>query len=298
MRIPLSILQLGLVALSCTAFPLLARAADDPVLVQLANGASVRAALDGRTDGDILWLTTSLVGGSLSQSIPWEEVRQVEIGGERFDGSVVRAAVATIRDVSPVNQPDPIPGFLALPDAERLGAVDRSLDEDTVLDRGGASLAPKVQAITISAWLANWDQDVAVDGLGVELTAYDSLGNPISCNGTVNFVLQAWKTSGRDRHLEIRPERWTQTVRAGDFNSGRVFFRLPFRTVRPDRSSDWWSRGVLQIRLTVPGSGVIERTLSDLRLRHAEPMRDAWEQHTGRRSFPGENVQRRAWAGR
>lgn len=297
MRIPLSILQLGVVALSCTAFPLVVRAADDPVLVQLANGASVRAVLDERTDGDSLWLTTSLVGGSLSQSIPWEEVRHVKIGGERFEGSVVRAAVATIRDVSPVKPPDPASRLLALSDAERLGAENRSLDVGKVLDRGRARLAPKVQAMTISAWLANWDQDGAVDGLGIELTAYDSLGNPISCNGTVSFVLQTWKTSGRGRHLEIRPERWTHSVRAGDFDSGRVCFRLPFRTVHPARSSDWWSRGVLQVRLTVPGSGVIERTLSDLRLRQAEPMRDAWEQHTGRRSFPGENVQRHAWSG-
>lgn len=297
MRSPLSILQLGVVAFSCTVFPLVVHAADDPVVVLLANGASVTAALDERTDGDSLWLTTSLVGGSLSQLIPWEDVRQVKIGGASFDGSVVRAAVATIRDMSPVTLPDPSSRSLELRGAESLGAEKRSLDEGKTSERGRTRSAPKVQAMTISAWLANWDHDVAVDGLGVELTVYDSLGNPISCTGTVNFVLQTWKTSGRDRHLEIRPERWTHSVSADSFNSGRIFFRLPFRTVHPARNSDWWSRGVLQVRLIVPGCGVIERTLSDLRLRGAEPMRDALEQHTGRRFFPGENGQRHAWSG-
>ena len=127
MRSPLSILQLGVVALSCTVFPSVVRAAHDPVVVHLANGASVRAALDDRTDGDSLWLTTSLVGGSLSQSIPWDEVRQVKIGGESFDGSVVRAAVATIRDVFPVKSPDLISRSLALHSAESVGAEKWSL---------------------------------------------------------------------------------------------------------------------------------------------------------------------------
>lgn len=283
------------VALICSALPASVRAMDDPILVRLVDGKQVTATIDRRTDQDRLWLTTSLDGGSLCQAIPWQEVNQIEIGGQNFTGAVVRAAVTTILQTTP-GRAQAMPPLAARIDSEALETGTWQQASPPVPPTRSAS-RPKVQAMSVSAWLANWDQDVAVDGLLVELTPRDAWGNPISCDGTANFLLQAWKTSGRDRHLEIRPERWTQSVRAGEFAAGSVVFRLPFRTIQPQRNSDWWPHGVLLIRLTVPGAGVVERTLSDLRLRCAEPMRDTWEQYTGHRYFPGENTRRHAWAG-
>ena len=248
-----TIFRFGAVALVLTFLPFSACATEDFVLVKLADGVNVRAVFDKRTDQERLWLTTSLGDGSLSQSIPWEEVTQVEIGGQSFEGRIVRAAVATLRDASPSRHEAAPPGLIRL-DAETTGS-DSWESADSRASRSRTSASPKIEAMTVSAWLANWDQDVAVDGLAVELTAYDSYGDPVPCDGTVNFVIQAWKTSGRNRHLEVRPERWTRTVTADEFRSGSVFFRLPFRAIEPHGSSAWWPHGVLQIRLAVPGIG-------------------------------------------
>ncbi len=296
MHLPLPILRFGMVALVFAAPQMPVLGADDLVGVELTNGNRVKAAIEGRTDGSRLWLTTSLGRGRLSQSIPWEHVREVEIEGQRFEGRVVRAAVATVRDAE-LPRLAPLPRQLEQPDTRRIakGLRLRQAEATLPVAESRAPSPVKVQAMTVSARLANWDQDTAVDGLIVELTPRDSLGNRVSCNGTVNIELQAWKTSGRGGRMGICSERWTRSVTAGDFDSGSVFLQLPFRVIQPQLNSDWWSHGVLQIRLAAPGSGVVERTLTDLRLRPFEPMRDTLEQRTGRRNFPGENVQRQGW---
>ena len=292
MHLPPQILQFCAVAFLCLGLPAPSRATDEPILVELADGKRVTASLDSRTNPEMLWLTTSLGRGKFCQSIPWSDVSRIEIAGHEFEGNIVHAAVAlicqTLHERLEVSFP--------------LTRIDSETIETGTWQQPGEQAKPhqhvpahKVQAMSVSAWLANWDQDVAADGLMMELTPYDSWGNPVSCDGTVNFSLQAWKTSGRDRHLEIRPERWSRSVRESEFTSGSLRFRLPFRTIQPQRNSDWWPHGVLLVRLAVPGSGVVERTLSDLRLRYAEPMRDTWEQYTGHRNYPGENVHRHAW---
>jgi hypothetical protein len=298
MRLSPQILRFGIVALVSAALELPVLAADDPIVVTLAGGGRARAAMDPRTDGDRLWLTTSLGRGSLSQSIPWEHVREVEIAGRSFEGRVVRAAVATIREGAPRKRPAPTPRHPALPVGEMVGTGNqpRQGEVKTPVARSPARSAPRVQAMTVSARLANWDQDIAFDGIAVELTAYDSRGERIGCDGTVDFTLRTWKTSGRDGRLGMRSESWTETVKAADFVAGSALFRLPLRDVRPQWSSEWWSHGALQARLAAPGSGVVERTVTDLRLRQFEPMRDTLEQRTGRRFFPSESTQRQAWA--
>lgn len=292
MHLPPPILRFSAVAFLCLGLPTPGRATDERVLVELVDGKRVTASLDSRTNPNVLWLTTSLGKGELCQSIPWTDVRRIKIGEQEFDGSLVHAAVALICQTS--HERLETPSGQTRIDSETLKTGTWQQPDEQAKPRRHAP-GHKVQAMSVSAWLANWDQDVAADGLMVELTPYDSWGDPVSCNGTANFTLQAWKTSGRDRHLEIRPERWSRSVRASDSTSGSLIFRLPFRTVQPQRNSDWWPHGVLQVRLAVPGSGVVERTLSDLRLRYAEPMRDTWEQYTGHRYYPGENVQRHAW---
>ena len=294
MHLPPPILRMGIVSLIFWFAPFSAHATDDPVQVELIGGKRVSAELDGRTNQDRLWLSTSLRNGSLSQSISWEDVRRIQIAGRSFDSRVVRAAVATLRDASPT-PPETVPSTANRIDGKTV-RPGTWLEPNARTSESSPPSLPKVHAMTIWAWLENWDQDVNADGLIVELTTYDSYGNPIPCEGTVNFVLHAWKTSGRDRHLEIRPERWTRNIRLEESQSGTVRFRLPFRAIQPHTGSEWWPHGILQVRLVVPGSGIIERTLTDLRLRRAEPMRDTWELHTGHRDFSGENIRRHAWS--
>ncbi len=297
MHLSPKLLQFGMTAFLSSILQLPVPAADDLDVVRLVEGRCIHATVDRRTDGDCLWVTTSLDPGSLSQSIPWQRVREVEIAGRTYEGRVVRAAVETIRDALPSTTTEATSRHPLQLNSESLARQERSLQRQATVPIAWsrADSNPTVQAMTVSARLANWDQDTAVDGLLVELTPCDAYGNRVSCGGTVSFALQAWKTSDRDRRVGIRSERWIRNVQTGDFDSGAAVFRLPFRGVQPQQGSDWWSHGVLHVRLTAPGSGVVERTLTDLRLRPFEPMRDMQEQRTGRRSFPGENVQRQAW---
>jgi hypothetical protein len=301
-----SITLTGALLLVSAVIQLPASADDGPVVIDLANGRRVQAVIDPRTDADRLWLATALDHGTISQSIPWGDVRHVEIAGHSYEGPVVQAAVATI-----CKSRAPRPARLALAqhatrldsNSLRLGAQPpERADRLPVarMSRVGTSRvgAPKIEAMSVSAQLGNWDRDVLIDGLHVEITPYDSSGRPIPCDGTVEILLRAWKASGRNGRTGMRSERWTVSVDASDFVSGSVFLQLPFRALRPQVGSDWWPYGALQVRLVTPGSGVIERTLSDLRLRPFEPTRDMFEQRTGRRFFPGENVQHHAWSSR
>lgn len=268
-------------------------AGDDPVVVRLVDGSRVKAQIDQRTDGDRLWLTTLLERGRVSQSIPWQDVLQIEIAGRSYEGWVAQAAVASIREQEPQDRNRKAQQRPESLDVEPFaGSVPSRRPSVTPRDLPN----PRVEAMQISARLANWDQDVAEDGLLVELVPYDSYGNPIACDGVVDFTLRAWKASARGSGLGTHTERWSKAVRAADFESGSVFFRLPFRAIEPHQSSEWWAHGALEARLTVPGSGVVQRTLADLRLRQFEPVRDTLEQRAGTRYFSSENVRREAWS--
>ncbi|MHB8899525.1 MAG: hypothetical protein ACYC6Y_12315 [Thermoguttaceae bacterium] len=265
-----------------------ASGANDPVTVVLVDGRQVKAQIDPRTDGRLLWLTTLVDRGHLSHSVPWADVVQIDIEGQKFGGWLAQAAVAVIRDHEALEQrpemPQRPPAFSRAPIPE---GFTRPVPVSDLPDR-------KVHGLTISASLANWDQDVADDGLFVELVPADAVGNPVECDAVADFTLRAWKSSVHGGTVTARSERWSKAVRQGDFRLGSVNFRLPFRQVEAWRSSEWWSRGVLEVRLTVPGSGVVQRTLTDLRLRAVEPMRDLLEQHAGDRYFSSENIRRQA----
>ncbi len=289
--------RFSLAALVIAVFAQPVFAVTEPVLVRLVDGRRVKAQIDHRTDGNQLWLSTLLAGGHVSQSISWEDVLEMEIAGENVDGRVAQAAVATLRgqelpDKAEAGSRRPIK--LEIGPAVGSGAFDRPAG--LRVDARRQSPRSRVDAMAISAWHANWDQDVVDDGLVVELAAYDAYGNSVVCDGAVDFTLRAWKESGHGSGLGTHTERWTRVVRAADFESGRVFFRLPFRVIEPHQNSQWWARGALEARLTVPGSGVVERTVTDLRLRPLEPMRDSLEQRGGRRYLSSENVRREAWS--
>ena len=294
MQLSPAIWPIGVIAILIAATLVSPSSAEEPILVEFVSGGSVEAMLDSRTDRERLWLTTAIGNSSLAQSIPWENVRQMKIDGRCYEGRTVRTAIAILLDSSSDRRERSASGLHRLNREVTASGSWLHVKRQEIDSRPAPT--PRVQAMTVSAWLENWDGDVNPDGLMVELTPFGQYGDPIPVDGTATFSLQSWKTSGRDRHLEVRPEKWSRTVRSDEFGSGSVLFRLPFRSIQPHASSEWWSRGVLQIRLVVPGAGVLERTLTDLRLRHAEPMRDTWELYTGQRHLPGENNRRHAWS--
>ncbi len=268
--------------------------AADPVVVHLANGARVKAEIDPRSNASQLWLSTFLNRGRISQVVSWDMVRQIEIDGQILEGAAACAAATqrareALQDIAPESHP--------WPQMEPSDTPPRQFEAPARPPARPRSTA-KVQAMSVSAYLANWDQDSAIDGLEVEITPLDSYGAPVAYDGVVNLTLQAWKDSPHATRPVQRTERWTKSVRADQFEHGRIVFRLPFRVLRPGESSLWRPHGALLVRLTVPGSGVIERTLTDLRIRPFEPMRDGLEAATGRRYFPGENAHRQAWSPR
>lgn len=283
---------LTLVVLVMAAIPLAGLADDASVTVRFTGGRCVQAVVDRRTDRDRLWLTTQLDHGHISQAIPWDRVSSVEIGGQAFEKQVVQAAVLTIMEAAPSGPDASPPQDLIRLDSHSLHLERQSAGTHaTRADRASFRAPPNVRSMSVSAWLGNWDSDIPADGLVVEILPYDSQGVPTACSGTLEFILRTGKTSPRTGRAAARSERWIRTISRDDFVSGYIVMRLPFQTIRPETSSDWWSHGALQVRLIAPGSGVIERTLTDLRLRPFEPMRDMLEQYTGDRYFPDERVQ-------
>lgn len=283
-------LTLGLLLLGPPAL------AADPVVVHLANGDRVKAEIDPRSNASQLWLSTFLDRGRLSQVVSWDRVRQIEIDGQVLEGAAARAAATqrareAFRDIAPQSLPRSLPR----PQIDRVDTKPRPFETPM-----GPQTRPrtnaKVLAMSVSAYLANWDQDSAIDGLEVEIMPLDSYGSPVACDGVVNLTLQAWKDSSHATRPSRRSERWTKSVRADQFEHGRIVFRLPFRVLRPGESSLWRPHGALLVRLTAPGSGVVDRTLTDLRIRPFEPMRDGLEAATGQRYFPSENAHRQAWS--
>ncbi len=286
--------RFGMAVIGIAVSGLSAFAAEKPALVWLDDGSRIRSEIDPRTDVDRLWLTTQFGGGRVSQSIGWERVVQMELGGHSMEGWVARAAVATLREherEEGADQPPSRPRLLALGPAN---GSDTAGHRERVPVRQESSW--RVEAMDVTAWLSNWDQDVVDDGLLVELVPLDSKGYAVQCDGVLDFTLRAWRESEKGGGLTAVTERWSKAVRTADFESGGLLLRLPFRVVEPHRNSQWWVRGALEVRFTVPGSGVVQRTITDLRLRPFSPMRDRLEERTGVRYLSSENAGREAWS--
>ena len=86
---------------------------------------------------------------------------------------------------------------------------------------------------------------------------------------------------------------WVESVWPEDFGY-RARCRLPFQAVQPEFDFRWAAKGVVHVRLSVPGEGVFEATAAMTRIRPASQVRDNYQESSGRRFFPNERTSRSA----
>ncbi len=274
-----------------------ARATD--VTVWLASGRSFEAQLDDRSDRSQLWLRFEAPGTTILRPVRWESVEKASLLGEMMDADELRRRTTTAVDADAITRADEVSVAAGDEDGKTVkitvvGEPISAADQARSLLYG----LPRLASVTSDAYLANWDADVASDGLILQVHPLDSEGNLRPANGLVTTTLIATKRHtfravphGRGQVPETIG-RWTNRVRASDFGNGGVSIKLPFQASHPEWDTDIDTMGLVHIRLVVPGQGVYEHSLDRVRLRPFAPTRDLLERNTGQRFFPGERVGR------
>lgn len=271
------------------------------VTVMVTSGRSFTGRVDPRTDEAELWLRWSRGTMAILRRIDWERVVQAQVGGDTVPGAELFKAVAPKKEIVPVGEPVETPppkvfrvhsNGSAAPSGTK---APRSAFRSEAVAATGADrrAAPRVRSLDIDAWVANWDDDVEVDGLVVEVRPLDAAGATVPVQGTLHMTLIGWHTGRtRSRQPAVRLGRWTQLVHPDEPGSSIARYRLPFQSVHPEFDLKWWSFGTVHAKLSVPGQGVFEATESDVRVRPYSATRDHLQSATGHRFFPLERTGR------
>lgn len=272
--------------------------------VDVTSGRRFTAELDVRTDARQLWLRWNSRSGHLLRPIDWERVERVELRGETYTGRELREAVAVAWETLPAPPPSPasFPEALQTSHPEPLDAglvVVPPLSSPPLLPPPPSFAAahrfepPRVRSLAIEARIANWDSDVEMDGLLLDIFPLDGAGFVLPVRGTIQVELIGEETgTTRSRQPYALLGRWTEQVCPVDFHTYGARYKLPFRQVHPEFDLRWAPKGLVNVRLSVPGEGVFESSQSMVRVRPFSAIRDRLEQTTGQRFFEEERTGR------
>lgn len=149
----------------------------------------------------------------------------------------------------------------------------------------------RVKALRVEAQLANWDADVAPDGLQVTIYPLDAHGQLVPVHGRVALTLIGELEPSERNHRMRRPpefielERKSFQVRPADFANGPAVYLLPFRGLQPDATPDLAAQALIKARLLVPGQGAFDASYAQVWLRDFSRFRDQLELYRGRREW-------------
>jgi len=275
--------------------------AERTVVVELASGRSLVAAVAPQTDGTTLWLRWRHGTMSVLRPIDWERVVRAEYAGQGLSADQLRTALlgpepllsTTGESLAPgegtfhvrsLRQPAP-------PVAEPTPAM--SSRPATTTREPGPGTARLVKSLAIDAWAANWDDDVEVDGVIVDVRPLDAQGAIAPVHGTLEVDVIGWRT-GRTRPDQppVRLGRWTRPVEPDDFVLRGTKYRFPFRSAHPEFDPQLAPHATVHARLCVPGRGVFDASSRDVRIRPYSALRDHLQQTTGRRFYDVERTGR------
>ena len=155
----------------------------------------------------------------------------------------------------------------------------------------------RVTSLEISATAANWDGDVAIDGIQVLVRPLNAVGEVVPVNGFVTLRLfgQRFLPVGSvrgNRQKDVFPtlENWSTKVRKQDFGYQGAVYQFKYRRTNPEFVHNLFSIGLTHASLSVAGQGVFRASDGMTEIRDFSPCRDQHEQLTGQRFLPGENV--------
>jgi hypothetical protein len=256
------------------------------VTVELASTRRFTAELDPRTDASQLWLRFPGRSGYMLRPIDWDRVVRAEYAGLSWSGRELHEAVAVLREAFPVaNETSLVP----LPRAAAPVAGPDSCPPPEPASPGGWE-TPRVRSLAVEIELVNWDGDVEADGLLLNLYPLDEHGLVIPVRATIDVELIGEQIDRARQQPFARMERWTEQVCVEDFFRFGAQYRLPFRQVHPEFDLSWAAKGLVHVRLNVPGEGVFEASASGVRLRPFSELRDRLQQATGQRFFEVERT--------
>ncbi|MCE9546562.1 MAG: hypothetical protein K8T25_13730 [Planctomycetia bacterium] len=316
----LSMPRVALVAIASLVLAALTSAAataseTSPVIsVTLQSGRTFEAAVDARTDRAQLWLRFDSSAGVLLRPVDWNRVTSAEYQGQRLTANELQGRVSELQSRSAIADDLPttsagepstvLANRASLPTAD--GPADKAPTRPAVRwsSTPGKNQAPldaplPVATIQADATIAHWGPNVEADGIVLVVTPQDAWGALVPVDGTLSVELIG------DRRSRLQPQtadlrerfsqlgQWTFALTAEQFAAGRpVVLRLPFQAYHPQFDSLVDGRGMLTIRLAVPGQAVLATSVSDLRIRPLDNFRSRIENSTGRRFFPQEQTGR------
>ncbi|MFN0019614.1 MAG: hypothetical protein ACKVP0_15245 [Pirellulaceae bacterium] len=243
--------------------------------MRLASGRKFTAQVDARTD-DVLWLRFSKGGGNLLRPIAWDRVVAAELDGKEVELKLLRDVCKDLKSSAPPKEALPVVAAKPIPSAP----------------------VPLVASIRIDAWLANWDADVETDGICVTVQPLDENGQLIPVSGTA--VVELFAAQRRKFHeapqsggwMTELVQRWSETIQPERIGTSGILLRLPFSALHPEFNPGVDDRGLVHVRLVVPGNGVFEQSLDGVTLRNWSPVRSDMFRQNGQRFFSTERTSR------
>jgi hypothetical protein len=258
-----------------------------PLRIELSDGRTVSGTLDSQTTADRLWLHSEADGAQLTSSFDWGSITAAFHGERPISARILRSTAAALE-----SRPTPL-------DSESNAFPRPAFVQVRAVPEPLPSPAPRILSLRIESTLANWDSDVAPDGLQITIYPLTATGIWIPVRGNLNLTLMAEvgpRPESQQRYLQAgfhELARASYLVREVDFALGPATFALPFARVQPDLATQIATYGVVHARLGVPGQGTFEASDAFSRLREASPTRDRLELFRGQRYFPVERYRLR-----
>ena len=250
--------------------------------VLLDNGQSLTAAVDIRSDDEYLWLRFERETVALYRPIRWQRVEKVWNSKDRFTAEQFHDVVQQFSSRRPQQ------------DLTNHNGLEQDVRRDKPTELLGRVEPPRAAALIVDAFVTNWDADVEVDGVVLCITVTDRFGQIVPAGGTLNAELIADRRSrqqpqlARDRQAFERLGQWTKTLHFED--GGQTCFRLPFQAVHPEFDAQVASVGMVNVKLAVAGSGVLQASVADVRIRPTSQIRDQFQRALGSRFFHTEGT--------
>lgn len=266
--------RIRLVALVCILLLSASQARTaDLVQVQLHDGRTVFGTLTSHSnDENWIEISSNAAGVELHSRFPRSNV----------------VAITKLQAAEPQEKGDGLPPALKqnLPGPNML----EQLEQRRFFPPPVVRAKSKVQSIQVVGNAANWDRDVADDGLLVFVTLLDEQFFPVERGGSIRFELYGERFEANlDQKRFLSLGHWGMTVKPTDFRNGQLMLKLPWRKIDPSRTGEYIPEGLLTARFNVSGEGSFDASDPNVPLQPATVLRDDLQLRRGIRFFPGEN---------
>jgi len=271
--------------------------------VEFASGRRLTGQIDAATDRHDLWLRFTTAGMIVRRPVAWQNVISARQADRTWTRDELRDQAELL--ASPADT-DPALTKLSSKTAEQVAGPNRtarsSLGEWTPPQPVNSGPVRQAASLDVTARVANWNSTVESDGLELRVTVLDADGLPMPVSGTLQAewiaprpVALVTRRYLIGRHLGppyVRAGQWSRALSIHDDWSDGVTVRLPFQAEHPDFDLDLGDLGLVNVRLAVPGQGVLNASDAAVVLRPFSHVRNVRERLYGTRFFPIERTDR------